>query len=179
MATAEDLITKAAENSAEAVRAIDISDENIDSQLETLEEAKDALAEEDVEEAVRLIQEVQEQTNEQARVNVNEDIAESKSHAIAAAGEGEAEEATEHVDAVTENAKTAMAEAAEKAKEEQEEQERLDRIEQGVEDESDLEVAAGEVNSLLNAADAAIHKENFLRAHQLIEELDAEGDRKM
>jgi hypothetical protein len=58
MATAEDLITKAAENSAEAVRAIDISDENIDSQLDTLEEAKDALAEGDVEEAVSLIQEV-------------------------------------------------------------------------------------------------------------------------
>jgi hypothetical protein len=37
MATAEDLITKAAENAAEAVRAIDISSENIESQLDTLE----------------------------------------------------------------------------------------------------------------------------------------------
>jgi hypothetical protein len=35
------------------------------------------------------------------------------------------------------------------------------------------------VNALLNAADAALHSEDFLRAHQLIEELDAEGDRKM
>lgn len=60
MATAEELITKAAENAAEAVRAIDISSENIDSQLDTLEEAKDALAEGDVEEALNLIQEVQE-----------------------------------------------------------------------------------------------------------------------
>jgi hypothetical protein len=37
MATAEELITKAAENAAEAVRAIDISSENIESQLDTLE----------------------------------------------------------------------------------------------------------------------------------------------
>lgn len=80
---------------------------------------------------------------------------------------------------MTEDARAAIEEAAEKAKEEQAEQERLDRIEQGVEEESDLEVAAGEVNSLLNAADAAIHKKDFLRAQQLIEELDAEGDRKM
>jgi len=45
-----------------------------------------------------------------------------------------------------------------------------------VPDEEDLEVAAGEVNALLNACDAALHKEDFLRAQQLVEEFDAEGD---
>jgi flagellar biosynthesis chaperone FliJ len=58
MATAEDLVTKAAENAEAAIREIDVSDEKIKRQLELLEEAREALDNEDVEEALSLIQEV-------------------------------------------------------------------------------------------------------------------------
>lgn len=65
---------------------------------------------------------------------------------------------------IVENAEDAEEEAEAEAEQEEAEAERAAELAAHVPEEDDLEVAAGEVNALLNAVDTALQQEKFLRA---------------